>query len=382
MVAPIWSATTKKQKTLLWGDDSKGDGGGIKGRYVIYWRGGSGLGLQRGGSSMKFWSNGGGSRLLNLWKSGEGHAFRYRNHKLCKISNAFSAIQGAQISKFSRGACPRTPLASECFHIHVNPISCVPHSIHHMSLQCQCLTNLSKFGQDTLRTSWALVTSFKNIWSTPQHFLSELKFTEVRSLTKSTNLIFVRRVAGTTFEDSFMTWLNEIQCFATVLWWCVTTRKQPVRSDQLYQEGLRGDGEGHTFLGIFCEGSCFSFAGPGGRVRTLEPLPPPPPPNKKRTFPQYRLGWRGRGRLTVFPRTAHTWRTPREVQHSVRFCMQMRVLLPEALLPALSSHCWSCVLRSSSKSIRDGAHAGMPREWKLRASSYEPGWPSWSGYNT
>ena len=49
---------------------------------------------------MKFWSNGGGSRLLNLRKSGEGHAFRYRTHKICKISNAFSAIQGAQSSKF------------------------------------------------------------------------------------------------------------------------------------------------------------------------------------------------------------------------------------------------------------------------------------------
>ena len=50
--------------------------GNHKGRYVIYWGG-----LQRGGSS--FWSEGGGSRLLNLWKSGEGHAFRYRKHKIC-----------------------------------------------------------------------------------------------------------------------------------------------------------------------------------------------------------------------------------------------------------------------------------------------------------
>ena len=88
-----------------------------------------GLGLQMGGSSMKFWSNGGGSRLLNIWKSGEGHAFRYRKHKLCKISNTFSAVLGAQISKSPGGACSWTPLASECFHVHVNPISLRP-SLH------------------------------------------------------------------------------------------------------------------------------------------------------------------------------------------------------------------------------------------------------------
>ena len=55
-----------------------------------------------------------------------------RKHKICKISNAFSAIQGAQISKFPG------PLASQCFHVHVIPVS-------HM-----CLS----LGQDTLRTSW------------------------------------------------------------------------------------------------------------------------------------------------------------------------------------------------------------------------------------
>ena len=35
--------------------------------------------------------------------------FRFRKHKICKIPNAFSAIQGAQISKFPGGACPRPP---------------------------------------------------------------------------------------------------------------------------------------------------------------------------------------------------------------------------------------------------------------------------------
>ena len=45
---------------------------------------------------------------------------------------------------------------------------------------------------------------------------------------------------------------------------------------------------------ILCEGSCFPFAGPGKRVRTLEKTiqpksPPPPPPNKKRTFPNTAL---------------------------------------------------------------------------------------------
>ena len=44
---------------------------------------------------------------------------------------------------------------------------------------------------------------------------------------------------------------SEIQRFATVSWQCVTIHKQPVRSDKWYQEGLRGDGEGHKFLGHF-----------------------------------------------------------------------------------------------------------------------------------
>ena len=109
---------------------SVGRGGGARkncrGRYVIYW--GGGLGLQREGSSMKFWSNGGGSRLLNLWKSGEGHAFTYRKHKIYQISNAFSAIQGAQISKFPGGACPRTPLPSQYFHVHISSISFMKHA--------------------------------------------------------------------------------------------------------------------------------------------------------------------------------------------------------------------------------------------------------------
>ena len=38
--------------------------------------------------------------------------------------------------------------------------------------------------------------------------------------------------------------LSEIQRFATVLWQCVTIRKQLVRSDQV---GFRGDGEDHAF---------------------------------------------------------------------------------------------------------------------------------------
>ena len=41
-------------------------------------------------------------RLLNLCKTGEGLAFRFRKHNICKISNEFSAIQGAHISKFHR----------------------------------------------------------------------------------------------------------------------------------------------------------------------------------------------------------------------------------------------------------------------------------------
>ena len=59
---------------------------------------------------------------------GEGRAFRFRKHKIYEISNAFSAIQGAQISKFP--GVGGIPLASECFHVHVNPIStCVSRSV-------------------------------------------------------------------------------------------------------------------------------------------------------------------------------------------------------------------------------------------------------------
>ena len=100
-------------------------------RYLLRGGGegrGGGLGLRRGGSSVKLWSNGGGSRVLNLWKSGEGHAFRYRKHKLCKISNAFSAIQGAKFQNFPGEHVPGRPLASECFHVHVNTISLIKHA--------------------------------------------------------------------------------------------------------------------------------------------------------------------------------------------------------------------------------------------------------------
>ena len=38
------------------------------GRYVIYWGGGGQLGLQRGGSSMKFWSNGKGDKAFESLK--------------------------------------------------------------------------------------------------------------------------------------------------------------------------------------------------------------------------------------------------------------------------------------------------------------------------
>ena len=154
-------------------------------RYLL--GGGGGGGLQRGRSSMKFWSNGGGSRLSNLWKSGEGHAFRYRIHKLCKISNTFSAVQGAQISKFPGGACPRTPLASECFHVHVNLTA----SLTPWFTTCTFSTvNFWQIFPNLDRILWKRVGTLvshihvSHIWSTPQHFLSELKFTEVRFLTK------------------------------------------------------------------------------------------------------------------------------------------------------------------------------------------------------
>ena len=113
-----------------------------------------------GASEGRVISNGGGSRLLNLWKSGEGHAFRFRKHKICKISNAFSAIQEAQISKFSGGPCPRTPYlpnASTFTLILSHSIKHVSHSMVHYIrhiFHSQFPINLSEFRHDTLRTSW------------------------------------------------------------------------------------------------------------------------------------------------------------------------------------------------------------------------------------
>ena len=233
--------------------------------------GGGGLGLQRGGSSMKFWSNGGGSRVLNLWKSGEGHAFRYRNHKFCKISNAFSAIQGAQISKFPGGACPRIPLASECFHVHVNPISlnktCFPHSIHHVHFfHCQFLTNLSWFGQDTLGTSWHVSqTFFKEHLVNATAFSFRIEIDRGVLLEKNTNVIFVQRVAGTTFEDSFMTYTKWNSAFcrgvATVCNYTSTAgQKWPVVSRRV--KGRRGGS--HIFRWSFVKGHAFLLLVQGG----------------------------------------------------------------------------------------------------------------------
>ena len=134
---------------------------GVKGFncLVFLWEGtlfiGGGVdswGFRGEGHQWNFGVMGKGTRLLNLWKSREVHALRYKKHKICKISNAFSAIQGAQISKFPRGTCPQTPLAPECFNVHASPISlyetCVPHSmVHRMHIfHCKFLTNLSQFG--------------------------------------------------------------------------------------------------------------------------------------------------------------------------------------------------------------------------------------------
>ena len=129
-------------------------------RYLLGGGGVDSWGFRGEGHQWNFGVMGKGTRILNLWKSGEVHALRYKKCKICKISNAFSAIQGAQLSQFPRGTCPRTPLAPECFNAHTSPISlyetCVPHSmVHHMHIfHCQFLKNLSQLGQDTLRTSW------------------------------------------------------------------------------------------------------------------------------------------------------------------------------------------------------------------------------------
>ena len=200
-------------------------------RYFFF-GGGGGPGLQRRGSSLTFWSIGGGSRVLNLWKLGEGHAFRYRKHKLYNISNTFSAIQGAQISKFPGGACPRTPIASECFHVHINPISfnqtCVPHSIHHMHIHST--VNSRRIFPNLDRILWERVGRWHLISATAFSFRIEIDRGAL--LDKKYECMFVWRVAGTTFEDSFMTYTKWNSAFRHVLWQCVTIRKQPVRSDQ------------------------------------------------------------------------------------------------------------------------------------------------------
>ena len=70
-----------------------------------------GVGLQRGGPSMinEILEQWGRVKAFKSLKVRKGHAFRYRKHKLCKISDTYSAIQGVQITKFPGGVPPHPP---------------------------------------------------------------------------------------------------------------------------------------------------------------------------------------------------------------------------------------------------------------------------------
>ena len=135
-----------------------------------------------------------------------------------------------------------------------------------------------------------LVTSFENICSTPQCYLSKLKLTGVL-LDKNTNVIFVQIVTGTAFEISLITktkW-NSVFCHSVVtvrIYTQTTGQKWPVVSRM-----VRRNGKGHPFLGDLLWSVMLFFCwskGEGQDFRndntTKKPQPPPPPPNKKRTF--------------------------------------------------------------------------------------------------
>ena len=81
---------------------------------------GGGLGIQR--SSVKFWSNGGGSRLLNLKKVRRGSClhFRLQQNNICTIANAFSAINGLKFPHFlEKHAYGPPPPALNALHVRV-----------------------------------------------------------------------------------------------------------------------------------------------------------------------------------------------------------------------------------------------------------------------
>ena len=63
-----------------------------EGTLFIGGGGGGGLGLQRGGSSVKFWSNEGGSRFYIFESQEDGHAFRFRKHKICNCQSYLTQL--------------------------------------------------------------------------------------------------------------------------------------------------------------------------------------------------------------------------------------------------------------------------------------------------
>ena len=131
--------------------------------------GGSGLGFHKGGSSVKFWSNGGGSRLLDLWKLGEGHAFSYRKY----------GSMPPDLTSFRILPRSRYPYLT-WFHMRLS-LRGSPHAHFPLSIPDESFPIWTGYSENELARYSHL---FKNIWSTPQHSLSELKWTEVCFLTK------------------------------------------------------------------------------------------------------------------------------------------------------------------------------------------------------
>ena len=125
---------------------------------------GGGLGIQR--SSVKFWSNGGGSRLLNLKKVRRGSClhFRLQQNNICTIANAFSAINGLKFPHFlEKHAYGPPPPALNALHVRVLKapsliwnVFCCPWfttCAFPQSIQYQMFSHFD-IGQNTLRTSW------------------------------------------------------------------------------------------------------------------------------------------------------------------------------------------------------------------------------------
>ena len=141
---------------------------------------------------------------------GRGMLLDSGNIRFAKFLMHFQPFKGL---KFPGGAGP----PPSGFRMLPAFTSILSHSIKHVSLTpwfttCTFSTvnsrlifpNLDRILRERVAT---LVRSFKNIWSKyATAFSFRIEIDRGVLLGKNTNVIFVQRVAGTTFEDSFMTW--------------------------------------------------------------------------------------------------------------------------------------------------------------------------------